>query len=190
MATTAYGIATYDDVVADYPDVLDGGGNQCITYLELNQKGFYISSQYRSYTNNQLVVYSDILGHESGGSGGSTTPAEYYIEDALQAMVLMFEGGTCTESILVLSSNPAHVEALRGCTITIMLMMTATAGPTTTITIPTNQTSNQVAGPANPFKVPYANTAATFTVRGVTGGNNNVTWKGRGTTLPVQKVGS
>ena len=191
MATGTNGIATYDDVAAAYPSVLDGGGNKCPTFAELASMGFDISSQYRSYTNVQLVVFTDILSHPSSGGGGGTTPSEYYIEDALQAVVLVFSGGTCVQSYLILSDNPYYFEKILGCQVVMQLMMTSTNGPTAAWTVPTTQSGISVQGPANPFSVPYANTAATCKVYNVLkNGAPDSTWKTRGTTIPVSKTGS
>lgn len=191
MATTRNGIATYNDVNAAYPGVLSGVGNQCPTFVKLASSGFDISSQYRTYTNVQLVVFTDILSYQGGGGGGGSEPSEYYIEDALQAVVLVFSGGTCIQSYLILSDNPYYFEKIKGCQVVMQLMMTATAGPTAGWTVPTNQSGVSVQGPANPFSVPYANTAATCTVyRVLKNGAIDSTWKTRGTTIPVSKSGS
>lgn len=191
MATTTNGIATYSDVAAVYPNVLDGVGNQCPTFVELASSGFDISSQYRTYTNVQLVVFTDILSYQGGGGGGGSEPSEYYIEDALQAVVLVFSGGTCIQSYLILAADPYYFEKIKGCQVVMQLMMTATAGPTAGWTVPTNQSGMSVQGSADPFGVPYANTAATCKVyRVLKNGAIDSTWKTRGTTIPVSKTGS
>jgi hypothetical protein len=164
MATTRNGIATYNDVNAAYPGVLSRVSKQCPTFAELASMNFDISSQYRTYTNVQLVVFTDILSYQGGGGGGSSEPSEYYIEDALQAVVLVFSGGTCVQSYLILSDNPYYFEKIKGCQIVMQLMMSATAGPTAGWTVPTNQSGTTVQGSADPFGVPYANTAATCKV--------------------------
>lgn len=190
MAIATNGIATYNDIAAAYPDVLDGGGNQCPTFAELASMGFDISSQYRTYNNVQLVVFTDILSYQGGSGGDDSEPSEYYIEDALQAVVLVFVNGTCVQSYLILSDNPYYFEKIKGCQVVMRLMMTSTNGPTASWTVPTTQVGISVQGPANPFNVPYANTADTCTVyRVLKNGSIDSTWQSRGTTIPVSKSG-